>query len=203
MNAYLINEALACKVRDVVKQGLCGGLGKPKPGQMCVEAAVNYAMGLPHGDYPPCVGEAVRSAKIRLNDASWSSNEARAEGMLAVAIAQLGSNEIDQRAFATHYAELTIRKVLPIALRDVAKKNPAYADSLEAMAVECEQKGTREAALRAKEAAAYAAYAAANAAANAAAYADLILRTSADCLLEALKRCNSPGCAYLYLLESK
>jgi hypothetical protein len=50
---------------------------------MCVEAAVCYALGLPHSDNPPCVGYAVRQYKIRLNDSNWSSNEARAKGHAA------------------------------------------------------------------------------------------------------------------------
>ena len=58
---------------------------------MCVEAAVCYAYDLPHSDKPPCVGNAVREFKIRLNDCNWSSSKARARGMRRIAIAQLGS----------------------------------------------------------------------------------------------------------------
>ena len=45
-----ITEAVALKVRDTVAAGLSNGLGNPEPGQMCVEAAVCYALGLP-ADY--------------------------------------------------------------------------------------------------------------------------------------------------------
>lgn len=44
---------------------------------MCVEAAVCYALGLPHGDEPTCVDEVIRRYKITLNDNKWSSNAAR------------------------------------------------------------------------------------------------------------------------------
>ena len=66
-----MSRALAKKVLNIVDQGLCEGMGRPIPGLMCVEAAVCYAMGLPHGDEPPCVSPAVRKLKICLNDCVW------------------------------------------------------------------------------------------------------------------------------------
>jgi hypothetical protein len=113
-----INEQLAIKVKETVSHGLCKGLGKPNLGEMCVEAAVNYACGLPHGDNPSCVGSAVRAFKIRLNDAKWTSNDARAKGMLKVAIGQLGSNTINQIEFAKIVAFKTIIVLMPVILRD-------------------------------------------------------------------------------------
>lgn len=59
----------ARKVLSVVDAGLCHGKGSPIPGQMCVEAAVCYALGEPHGDEPTCVAESVRNFKIGINDA--------------------------------------------------------------------------------------------------------------------------------------
>src|SRR5690349_4673650 len=97
-----LNEDVAKKVLETVDAGLCRGMGEPVPGQMCVEAAVCYALGLPHSDNPPCVGEAIRSFKIQLNDSCWSSNAARAKGMRRVAVAQLGSIEVDQVAFVQY-----------------------------------------------------------------------------------------------------
>ena len=161
----------ARKVLTTVDAGLCSGLGTQVPGQMCVEAAVCFALGLPHGDEPPCVGRAVRKFKIRLNDSRWPSNEARAAGMRRLAIAQLGSNEINQGDFARLLAEKTIRVVVPIYLRASAKKNPKRADALEAAAKRCESEGTRAAAINAREVAYAAADAAADAAYAAAAYA--------------------------------
>ena len=73
-----ITEDIARRVLTVVDAGLVKGVGNPKAGQMCVEAAVCYAMGLPHGDDPQCVSRALRSLKIRLNYSTWSSNAARA-----------------------------------------------------------------------------------------------------------------------------
>jgi hypothetical protein len=84
-------KQVAEKVVEVVSKGLVCGMGEPKPGQMCVEAAVCYAMGLPHSDNPPCVDSYVRDVKININDQEWSSKKARAEGLKKLAIAQLGS----------------------------------------------------------------------------------------------------------------
>ena len=160
----------ARKVLTTVDAGLCSGLGTQVPGQMRVEAAVCFALGLPHGDEAPCVGRAVRRFNIRLNDSRWPSNGARAAGMRRLAIAQLGSNEIHQGDFARLLAEKTIRVVVPIYLRAAAKKNPKRADALEAAAKRCESEGTRAAAINAREAT-DAATAAATAAATYATYA--------------------------------
>ena len=78
-----ITQAIATKVLETVDAGLCSGVGKPILGKMCVEAAVCYALGLPHGDDPDCVALALRAFKIKLNDKIWSSNEARAKGLAA------------------------------------------------------------------------------------------------------------------------
>ena len=100
MKPIKLSRAIARKVLSIVDAGLVDGKGNPIPGQMCVEAAVCYALGLPHGDNPPCVGQAVRAFKIRLNDSEWSSAQARAAGMRKLAVAQLGSDTVDQAKFA-------------------------------------------------------------------------------------------------------
>jgi hypothetical protein len=175
-----ITAAVASKVLETVDAGLCSGVGKPVPGQMCVEAAVCFALGLPHGDEPSCVSRALRSFKIKLNDANWSSNEARAKGLRRLALIQLSSaGHLDDREFAHRLAELAIRKAVPAALRSAAsiQKDPKHKEALLHHANACESEGTRSAALEAKAAAAadaaaaYAAYAAAAYAAYAAAAA--------------------------------
>jgi hypothetical protein len=101
--------ANARKVIEVVSEGLSCGIGERIPGRMCVEAAVCYAMGEPHSDRPKCVGELVRNSKIALNDGGkWKDKNDRADGLLRVAIAQLGSNKIDQ----TEYGNLLIEKIV-------------------------------------------------------------------------------------------
>ncbi len=104
-----INLALARAVVAVVNKGLCEGEDdgtfdaneKPVPGHMCVEAAVCFAMGMPHGDEPKCVHRLVRSFKISLNDSAlWNHVEAdvtkqnriRGQVLKRIAVAQLGSD---------------------------------------------------------------------------------------------------------------
>src|SRR5690349_6337189 len=95
-----ITREIAAKVLKVVDAGLSDGLGTRKPGEMCVEAAVCYALDLPHGDDPGCVAPTLRSLKIRLNDSNWSSKKARAAGLRRIALAQLGSKDhLDEKEF--------------------------------------------------------------------------------------------------------
>ena len=169
-----INEAIAIKVLETVDAGLCAGMGKPIPGQMCVEAAVCYAMGLPHSDEPSCVAPSLRMLKINLNDKKWSSNAVRAQGLRRLALAQLGSaGHLDEPEFGRLLGKLAITSCAAKALRSAAKvqKDKKHIDALNAAADRCAIEGTIESAL-AGRAAAYAAanangaYAAAAAAAN-------------------------------------
>ena len=170
-----ITREVATKVLSIVDKGLVRGVGNPVPGAMCVEAAVCYALGLPHGDDPGCVAQSLRSLKIRLNDSNWSSNEARAKGLRRLAVAQLGSaGVLDEKEFVRRLVDYAIRKSVPMALRAAAsvQKDEKHEAALCEVANRCEKEGTRQAALDAKRIAAAAAYAAAAAAAYAAYAAD-------------------------------
>lgn len=221
MESLKLTAPIARKILAVVDAGLVNGKGVPEPGKMCVEAAVCFAFGLPHGDDPPCVGSSVRSFKIRLNDFNWSSKAARAKGMRKIAVAQVGSDQIDQAKFRRLLQIGTIKKILPIALRATAQTNQKYAVELERFAAQCETTGTKESAIEARDfcykicrggGVAYAADAAAADAYAAAAYAaatekyspgkrDEILTISADIALDVLKELKSPGCEFLYLCD--
>jgi hypothetical protein len=160
-----INETVARKVLDTIDAGLSGGLGKPVPGQMCVEAAVCYALGLPHGDDPQCVSQALRQLKIRLNDSMWSSDTARAKGLRRLGLIQLGSaGNLDEQEFSKRTTLLAVNTSVPDALRAAAKLNPAKAERLIYHAVQCAAvTDFKDAAARAAQAA-QAAHAAAHAA---------------------------------------
>ena len=171
-NTRIITREMAQRVRDVVDAGLSNGLGIQEPGKMCVEAAVCYALGQPHGDDPRCVAPSLRQLKIHLNDRTWTSPASRASGLRRLAVAQLGSaGALDESAFIRHVVDLTIKRALPVGLRAAAKVNPKHAAILEAASRRCEREGTREALSEARDAAAYAASAAAAAYADAAAAA--------------------------------
>lgn len=122
---FEITEGLVTDLLGVVDAGLVDGIGKPEPGKMCVEAAVCYAMGLPHSDKPTCVSPVLREFVIKLNDSSWSSKDARAKGLRRLAVAQLGSaGGLDEKEFTRRVVDLAIRKYVPIALRAAAKIHP-------------------------------------------------------------------------------
>ena len=158
------------KFDTVLARGLCIGVGT-RDGQMCIEAAICYALDLPHGDNPECVDPAVRRFKIALNDASgWRSPQSRAQHLRALGIAQIGSRGvIDSRAFAARIAEKTIQVLIPALFRDM------WPNFLTDLVDACESTGTEKAARALARAADTAAYAAADtgadAAAEAAAYA--------------------------------
>ena len=120
-----VTEEFSRRVLAVVDAGLVEGLGDPEPGKMCVQAAVCYAMGIPHSDKPTCVSESLRFLQIKLNDSSWSNNTARTKGLRRLAIAQLGSAGIlDEAEFVKRVATMTIQVIVPIALRAAAKIMP-------------------------------------------------------------------------------
>ncbi len=164
-----ITQKIARKVLDTVDVGLCSGVGRPIPGQMCVEAAVCYAMGLPHGDEPDCVSSALRRLKIILNDSNWSSDAARAKGLRKLALAQLGSaKHLDDVEFAKRVALMVTNKVISKLMRQCAELIPLHEKKLIQAALKCEEAKDCAAARAASYAASYAASDAASDAASAA-----------------------------------
>jgi hypothetical protein len=139
----------ARKIIELLSYGLIDGLGTPEPGKMCVEAAVCYALGEKHGESPTCVGKAVRNTKISLNDAGWSSKQARAKGLRRIAVAQLGSNTIDQKKFLALVQEKVIRRILPIAIRKHITSwslSPKIKAEFKKAAIRCKNDGNVESA---------------------------------------------------------
>jgi hypothetical protein len=141
------------KVEEILSQGLSVGLEDPTTGQVCIEAAICLALGLPLGDDPPCTAPAVRAYKIALNDALWSSPRARAVGMRNLLYAQIGTRGVlDEVRFVQRLAELTVRRLLPPVLREAG---------MDKAALICENDGSHKAAAGAAGAAKAAAWAAA------------------------------------------
>lgn len=202
----------AAKLVELLSHGLVSGLGKPRPGEMCVEAAVCFALGLPHSDDPKCVSPAVRQFKISLNDSDWSSNTARAQGMLKLAVAQLGSDCIDDRKFCELLALKTIQRLCPRLFRLLAELTKESADKqvMEEAAVFCE--GATDLVSAVTRLTEFLKFALALARAHALARAldlarekarDEALGLLADIALEVLIELKSPGCKWLPLCEGK
>jgi len=152
------------KFDSILSRGLSNGLGKAGE-SVCIEAAICETLGLGHSDDPKCVSEAVRAFKIKLNDSSWSSPQARAKGLRDLGIAQLGSKGVvDDELFAQRIAERTIRVLIPAIFREVFPNDKALLHAADV----CEKDGTYDSVVIARDAAYAAAYAAAYDAADAA-----------------------------------
>ncbi len=142
----IITEKIAKKVLKTVDCGLSSGLGKPIPGQMCVEAAVCFALGLPHGDEPDCVDANLRDLKIALNDCSWSSPYARAEGLRRLAVIQLGSvGCVPYGRFSKMVTELVVKATVARAIRAAASHALKHARVLRKAAKLCQKTGSLKA----------------------------------------------------------
>lgn len=113
-----VDELVAKRLSKLCDQGLCSGLGSPEPGAMCVEAAVSYAFGLPHGDQPTCVDSELAAFKIGLNDTlDFSSDKARGKILKRIAIAQLGTgreSDFSWRKFSDAANEIIATEVAKI-----------------------------------------------------------------------------------------
>ncbi len=211
-----ITHAIARKVLNTVDAGLVSGVGKRKLGQMCVEEAVCFALGEPHGDEPTCVAPALRAFKIGLNDALWSTPQARASGLRRLALVQLGTADaFDATDFARRLAMMTINRVIPRVLRIAAamKLPPQNSQGLEEAETKCEVAiglsaasyaasaagDAARAARAASDAASAAASYAAGDAASAASYAasDKELATTAEDVVQILIAMNVPGVQWL------
>ncbi len=86
------------KIYDkMLSRGLPSGLGDTE--HACIMACLNLACGgtLTDAAESPCVLPAAARFAIRLNDASWSSEMARADGLRDLGLALLGTNELDRK----------------------------------------------------------------------------------------------------------
>lgn len=118
----IITKVQAQKVLDVIDKGLTQGVGRPIPGQMCVEAAVCYAFGEPHDDKPKCVDAVLSQVKIHLNDHNaWKRGKsktglnpkaARTHGLRRLGVIQLGSRDaIDSKLLVEHLMRFACQAV--------------------------------------------------------------------------------------------
>jgi len=113
------SEETVKKFINYCQLGLVKGLGKPVPGEMCVEAAIALAHDFPHQDQnPSCVPEEAAECKIALNDCdAWEGNKSRAKGMVKIGIAQLGSNKLKDGEFKNRMKLNSMRMILPYLIQ--------------------------------------------------------------------------------------
>lgn len=194
-----ITKAVAAKVLEVIDAGLSHGLGEPIPGKMCVEAAVSFAMGEEFSDGPTCVEEFVRQLKISLNDyRGWKSSASRAAGLRRVAIAQLGSiGVVKYEAFRESLKqELFKTLILPVAAKpSVPGKVYNLLSDFMQLCLHDEFSYSFEDCVDEVMDMLIGFYGANQL------DVEGTLCEIAECAVQALKTCKSPGCKYLYLTE--
>lgn len=144
------------KLYEIAQRGFCCGYGNPAE-RLCVMSAVALAMGEPHSGEPTCVAGADQIYAVAINDAEWESAEERADALLPLGLAAMGTAGTDREPWVRRLVEGTIRRVVPIHLRALAGLAPDHAPALEAAALRCETEASADAA-RAAAAAAAAAY---------------------------------------------
>jgi len=211
----MINQGLVNSIHSLLDKGVtCCFSPDPKPGNMCLEQVISYALGEEIGDKPSCVGKQVRKFVIYLNDANWSSPSARAEGMKQLAIAQLGSDSLNQDEFREKLIFAVITKLLPAMFRDLGEEK--WKKEIKSLEGAKDLKEATEAAAAASVAAYATAdadvaadvvstvYAFSSAASDAALYAtyatntgDKYFKMVAHLAVEVLKDMGSPGCQFI------
>lgn len=213
LDQYNFQEIIP-KFDAILERGLCKGVGKPDD-QMCIEAAICTALGLPFGDNPICVARTVRSYKIAINDKIWSSPQARAKALRDIGIAQIGSKDtVNDEEFIRRLSQKTIQVLIVHLFRNnkytknnlklqeltnICEKEPTDINCRKLAATAATYTATA-ATYTAATHAAHAAHAAAHAAhaADAAdAAADDYLIMSVNLALEVLKELKSPGCEWI------
>jgi hypothetical protein len=116
MNKH-VNESLLV---EIFSRGLCRGLTdkntNPEP-MFCVEAAIAIASGEGVMDHPSCVAVEDRSIAIALNDLPWKDPHARAEGMLGIALAQIGTRGLRRSGWVRGVVVGFARRALPFLFR--------------------------------------------------------------------------------------
>jgi hypothetical protein len=194
MTVFELDKFDVAEFDRILSKGLSKGLGD-RDSRVCIEAAICQVIGLPHSDDPGCVADSVRAFKIRLNDSTWSSPKARADGLRDLGLAQLGSKGVvHDQVFAKRMATETIRVLVPKLFRQVLSNDKACMEAAD----KCENEPTEDSAARAARAAWVRETAAAEAAAaEPTCHNDEYLKLSASIALGILKELKSPGVALL------
>lgn len=204
-------KEVAENVIRILKPGLIENIGRRQfkdsddsegyfePGKMCVEQAVHQAEGGDGSqDHPACVLVCIAEIKIELNDRGWNTNKSREKGMRKIAVAQLGSNQINEQVFRLCLLQAFLdtqplymkywgrkfkrgQEVTSQEIRDlnelIVSVTDTFVDSGPDEIIDMLISGAH---LETEK-------------------PEPQLLFAASVILEALKRCKSPGCKYLYL----
>lgn len=113
----MITDRQREQLEEIFARGLVSGIGTEE--QTCLEGAIGLVMHGRLNSNPSCVADPDRTWGIVINFAKWSSPQARAEALLPVALAQIGTAGTDRARWVELVALGTARRVLPLALAAV------------------------------------------------------------------------------------
>lgn len=121
-----ITEDKVDELIRTINKGLVCGLGHPRAGEMCVMHAISLIIhGIEYSDAPMCVDEDIAQFDVYLNDQSWSSDKARAKGMVREAVAKLGSNYINGYQWTIDVFTKAYNILVPLLLQKQLKSKIA------------------------------------------------------------------------------
>lgn len=189
MKKSAIDKPFVKKLLRTIDHGLTHGVGNGGEGHMCVQHAVNYVAGRVDYEDPIydekaddvkwCVLPEIAQFGIELNDSSWSSDKARAEGLRRLAVAELGSKGMNKRKLAARIRTNFIEHMVPQLDDDFEYEFES--NSLEAVLEVVLDAATNNFGL---------------------APSDCLLGLAADVVTNSLAECGSGGSEYLNLADA-
>lgn len=134
-----VTETLVRNLIATINPGLARFCNKENPQDKDLRAAIVAALGDEAYRLNSLISPVV--AAFDLCDANWSTDQARAKGLMRLAVAQMGSyGALDQSGFVHNVVKIATSHMLPKALRQVAGVlvSPSLRTELECAAVNCE-----------------------------------------------------------------
>ncbi len=139
----MTDEILRRRVAEEITPGLFIGSRLPRSGEPNIANAICAALGEPITHEPSSVAAVDIEFAIRVNDAPWSTDHARAEGLLPLALAMLNTAGTNRRAWTEALRDGVTRRLLPPAFNAAAAMHPErkHRKALQSVAKACERLG--------------------------------------------------------------
>ena len=122
------------KLREIFDRGLSHGLGR-LDSSMCIEAAIAISCGEGFSDRPKCVHTVDRGFAVQINDAKWSSPQARAEALWPLALAQLDTAGKDRSKWVENLVKGIDENVYNPLMVEVAKTHTELSECVKSKRV--------------------------------------------------------------------
>lgn len=129
-------DAVRARLAEIVSSGVVADIGTREPGRCGIDAAICWAEGAAHGDTPSTVAPADLGYLRQIADGAWPSPQARADALLPLALAAVGTATANRKAWAEAVTRGTAARVLPLVLDAAADHhhNPRTATEMRSAA---------------------------------------------------------------------